>query len=120
MNPEILVPITFLIIVMILIKSVLNYRHKRLVLWHQTMREAMGNDSQISPDLINRITKAVDPQRSDLKKALLFLGLAAMLGIAGFAIPFQDAQGSIAFRVVACIPLGFSIMYLGFWKFLYK
>ena len=120
MKAELLVPITFFIVVLFIVKTVLAYRHKRLVLWHQALTHSLENGQSIEAELMKRVCIAIDPKKHDLKKAILLLCMALFFGLIGVFGSFQDSQGNTVFLVLACIPLGFSALYLSFWKFWYK
>ena len=116
-NTDILVPITLLVVVMVIIKTLMTYRHKKLVLWHQTLSGAIEQGHALDVDTMKRLARAVDPQRQDLRRAILFFCLALILCFLCLALPFGDPDGQLAVAVIACIPFGFSLVYLGFWKF---
>lgn len=120
MNPEVAVPIAFLLVVLLIVKSLLNYRQKRQERWHQSLQVALQSEQKVDEQLLHKLSSALDPQRSDLRKALLFLSIAIVFVLLAVFAPFGDPDGRKAMLMMAAFPLMFSVTYLLFWKFWYK
>ena len=120
MNPEILVPISFFVLVAFLIKSLMTYRQNKHTRLHQTLQMAMQNQHPLDGDTLSRLATAIDPKRSDLRKAILFFILALVFISFALLLPFGDSQGKLAMLAIASIPAVFALTFILFWKFWYR
>ncbi|GAB3038134.1 DUF6249 domain-containing protein [Bowmanella dokdonensis] len=119
MNTDILVPVSFFILIGVVVKFVLDRQVQKRRLWHETLQLALQKDYPLSEKSWQKFLQTVDPQRSDLRKGVLFMVLAAGLVLIGLLKPFQDGQGNRAILVLAIIPFMVALVYLAFWRFWY-
>jgi hypothetical protein len=120
MNPEIIVPISILMFVGFVIRTLINYQQNKQTSWQQSLQLAMQKQLDIDEASLRRLSLAVDPQRRDLRKAILFFVIASFLFAIAMLAPFSDPNGRKVVTVIALLPLGFSVTYLAFWKFWYR
>lgn len=119
-NPDMLVPITFLIVAFLAFRAWLAHRdHGRKAL-QQTLRAAMDAGAPMPADVWKRLVGAVDPKRIDLRRAIVFGVLALALVVLGWLLPLQDADGRQAFFAAAVVPAALALMHLVFWRFWHR
>lgn len=120
MNLDILVPITFLVVLFGVIALTLKHRDRRRKELHQTLRTALQSGSAIEHALLERLALSVDPQRSDLRMAILFSVIAIVIAVLSQLLPFQDPVGQRVVLSVALIPGALAVTYFAFWGFWYR
>lgn len=120
MNTDIIVPITFFVVVLLIIKLLFAYRAHRRRELHQTLRTALENGEDIPPLLLARLAVAADPQRADLRRALVFGVLALVIVALSWFMPIEDSRIREAMLVAAILPATLAFTYLAFWKFWYR
>ena len=120
MNPEIIVPVSFFIMVLLIVKFYLTHQRNKRLAWHETFRHALQQDATLDPQAMQKLATSMDPQRHDLRKGLIFLSIAIALLVFGFVAPFQDSQGNRVVMSLSILPCIFGLTYLGFWRFWYR
>ena len=120
MNTDILVPITFFVVVLLAIKLLLAYRTHRRRELHQTLRAALENGEDVPRSLLARLAVAVDPQRADLRKSLVLGVLTLVVAALSWFMPIEDNRIREGMLVAALLPATLALTYLAFWKFGYR
>lgn len=117
MQAEALIPISIWVAVVLMTWVFIHYGHRKSVLAHKTLRLAIENGLELTPEMLDRFSMLKDPVRQDLRRGVLFLCFAAGLVLFGFIVGRdQAALVRILMGLSAC-PFLLGIAYLGFWKF---
>ena len=119
MNAEEIAPIFLIIAIAVIGGLFLHYRHRTRADVQETIRSALSQGAQLTPELVQVLGEPAMPKNSDLRRGiiLLFIGLALFLCgvIAGL---FGDDDGGTAFfMVISTFPLLVGTAYLLLWKF---
>lgn len=119
-NSNILVPISIIVAAFMALKLLLDYRQRGQHEIQQTLRAALQTGASLPDEVLQRLARAVDPRRADLRRAILFGVMSAIVAALGWLLPLQDADGTQAFLAIAVIPLAMALTHLGFWRFWYS
>lgn len=113
MNEDVVGPIFFFSTVLICFVTWLYFKQRARADTHQTIRLAMERGQDLSPDIIKQIAEPEPSKDRDLRRALVFLGLAMGLVLCGFAVPDPDAlRGLLA---GASFPFSIGVAFLIMW-----
>jgi len=117
MGPEIVVPVgSFAMIVGIVwLVSFFNGRKRATI--HETLRHAIDKGQTLSPDLLEKISLATDPVRSDLRRGVLFLAFGAAFAVLAALIGMEEAEAVTPMLGIATFPIFMGIAYIGLWAF---
>lgn len=90
----------------------LLFRHRGRQEVQNTLRKAIEQGRDLTPELVEAINvDAVGGRASDLRKGVIWLALAAGLGIMSWAVDEPEMLG------IGGFPLMLGIAYLGLWLF---
>ncbi len=120
MNFDILVPITFLLVVGVLLREVLRHRHMRRNQVDEILSELARQGTAVPEDVVARLALSADPRRTDLRRSIVLAVSGLVVGLMAWLLPFESTKGALAFASLAIIPLAFSLLYLVLWKFWYR
>ena len=119
MNAEQIAPIVLLLAIAVVGVFYLHYRHRTRAQVQETIRSAISQGTQLTPELIQVLGEPATPKNSDLRRGiiLLFFGFALFLcGLIAGAVGNDDG-GAAFFMVISTFPLLVGIAYLLLWKF---
>lgn len=119
MNFDILVPISFFIVLFATISTAMKYRARRRRELHQTLRVAVQSGGEIPPATLKRLASSVDPRRGDLRTAIVFAVMTVVLAGLSWLLPFDDRDAQRIVLCIAVIPAALAMTYLAFWRFWY-
>jgi hypothetical protein len=83
----------------------------------QTIRSAISQGQELSPEIIDRLGNPTPPKDKDLRLALIWLALAAGLALSGFFAPDLSGHAFHGALAGAAFPLCIGIAYLIMWRF---
>ena len=113
MNEDLWVPIVFFSTIIVCFVAWLYFKQKSRADTHQTIRIALERGQDLSPDIIKQLSEPEPSKDRDLRRALVFLGLALGLVLCGFALPRAEAmQGLLA---GAAFPFSIGVAFLIMW-----
>lgn len=112
-----LVPITMFVCIALLVGLALwlTYRARSDV--HTTVRAALDQGRELSPELIDRLMAPRTGKNQDLRRALLWLALAAALALCGVSVTDLAGEAMRGCLAGAAFPLCIGIAYLVLWRF---
>lgn len=119
-NPDILVPMTLLVVALFAFRAWLVHRDQGRKALQQTLRAAIDGGAELPAEVWSRLVAAVDPKRLDLRRAIVFGVLAIVVAALGWLLPLQDPAGRQAFLAVAVLPAALGLMHLVFWRFWHR
>ena len=117
MNTDVVVPLGFIVFVFLMVKLLINYQLAKQQKSHETLLLAIEKNKEIAPDVWKRFVHSIDPKKTDLRKGILFLGLAFIPLCLGLFAPFDDTQGNYAMLIIASVHSLLGLLYLYFWRF---
>ena len=83
----------------------------------QTIRSAIEQGQELSPEIIDRLGNPTPPKDKDLRLALIWLALAAGLALSGFFAPDPSGHALPGALAGAAFPLCIGVAYLIMWRF---
>lgn len=97
----------------------LHYRHKTRAQVQETIRSALSQGAQLTPELVQVLGEPAAPKHGDLRRGVVLLSIGAALFVSGvIAALFGDDDGGAAFfMVISTFPLLVGLAYLALWKF---
>lgn len=120
MNFDILVPITFLIVVYLIVQSLFSHRDRRRGEVHQTLRTALQAGERVAPDVLARLAVSADPRRADLRKSIVLTVVAILIAGLSVLMPFPQPAARSVVLGLALVPGVLAATYFGFWMFWYR
>lgn len=116
---EQIVPIILLLAIAVIGVFFLHYRHRTRAQVQETIRSALSQGAQLTPELVQVLGEPATPKNSDLRRGiiLLFTGLALFLCGVIAGLFGNDEGGTAFFMVISTFPLLVGTAYLLLWKF---
>jgi hypothetical protein len=93
------------------------FRYKSRNDMQQTIRLALDKGQELSPELIDRLGHPKAGRDRDLRLALIWLALAAGLGLCGVAVPDPTGNALRGCLAGAAFPLALGVAYMIMWRF---
>lgn len=116
---EQIVPIVLLLAIALVGVFFLHYRHRTRAQVQETIRSALSQGAQLTPELVQVLGEPAAPKNSDLRRGviLLFFGFALFFCGVIAAMFGTDDGGAAFFMVISTFPLLVGAAYLLLWKF---
>ncbi len=113
----ILVPIAMFAGITVVLSLVFWFRHRNRRDMQQTIRMALDKGHELSPELIDRLGHPKAPKDKDLRFGIIWLAIAAALGLCAWFIPDPSGHALRGTLAGAAFPLCIGIGYLLMWRF---
>lgn len=119
MNAEQIAPIVLLLALAVVGVFYLHYRHRTRAQVQETIRSAISQGAQLTPELVQVLGEPAVAKNSDLRRGiiLLFFGIALFFCGIIAAMFGNDDGGAAFFMVISTFPLLVGVAYLLLWKF---
>lgn len=120
---ENLIPIILFLAIAVIGVFFLHYRHKTRAQVQETIRSALGQGAQLTPELVQVLGEPAAPKNGDLRRGIILLSVGAALFLSGvIAVLFgqDDDGGGVFFMVISTFPLLVGLAYMLLWKFTRK
>lgn len=116
---EQIVPIILLLAIAIVGVFFLHYRHRTRAEVQETIRSALSQGAQLTPELVQVLGEPATPKNSDLRRGVILLFFGGALFLCGViaGIFGTDDGGAAFFMVISTFPLLVGLAYLLLWKF---
>lgn len=116
---ENLVPIFLFLSLSIVGVFFLHYRHKTRAQVQETIRSALSQGAQLTPELVQVLGEPAAPKHGDLRRGIVLLSIGAALFVSGIlaALFGNDDGGAAFFVVISTFPLLIGLAYLFLWRF---
>lgn len=116
---ENLVPIILLLALAVIGVFFLHYRHRTRAQVQETIRSALSQGAQLTPELVQVLGEPAAPKNGDLRRGIILLSLGAALFLSGIiaVLAGNDDGGGAFFMVISTFPLLVGLAYLLLWKF---
>lgn len=113
-----LVPFGFFLLIGISLWMVLHFRNKRSLEVQQTLRIAMEQGMQLSPELIDQMGASNKPHpQKDVRKGIVWIAVALGIALFGYCVPDPSNHAFSALLAIAAIPLAIGLGYLALHRF---
>ena len=114
---EELIPIVLFVVTAVVFWLFFMYRHKARAEMQSTIRLALEKGSELSPEFIKSISEPEPPRHKDLRRGLIWMGLAAGLALCGFAVAYFSTEALWGCLAGAAFPFCIGAAYLIMWKY---
>jgi ACR3 family arsenite efflux pump ArsB len=112
MDVEILVPIGFFAMVVLIIWLFQMYASRKRSEAFQTLRVAIEKGQQVTPEAMEALTRLAPPN-ADLRRGILFVALAAAFGAMAFIFREFAEEATRSLLGVAVFPLFLGLAFIG-------
>ena len=109
-----MVPITLFIAIAVVLCAVVYFRHRTKQAVQQTVRSAIEQGQQLTPEILERLGKSPQPKNADLRRGVISISIG--LGIAAFGALVGEQDAVRPMLALASLPVLVGIAYLGLWK----
>lgn len=118
MNADQVAPLLLIISLAIVCVFFLHYRHRTRSEVQETIRSALSNGAQLTPELVQVLGEPAAPKHGDLRRGVILICIGAALFVSGvFAGLFgEDQGGAVFFMVISTFPFLVGLAYLLLWK----
>jgi hypothetical protein len=112
-----LIPIVFFFITALIVWMVSYFRFKSKAETQQTIRLALDKGNELSPEFIERLGDPEPIKNKDLRRGLIWLGLAVGLALCGWAVPDPSGHALRGCLAGAAFPFAIGIAFLIMWRY---
>ena len=118
MNPEQFVPIFIIFCAAVVGVFFLHYRHRTRSEVQETIRSALSNGAQLTPELVQVLGEPAAPKHGDLRRGVIYICIGAALFMSGLLAGFigSDRGGAVFFMVISTFPIMVGLAYLLLWR----
>lgn len=114
MGVEIAVPLSLFCSVTLIFIFAFYFGQKKQAEVQQTIRKAVENGSQLTPDLVRSIGAPRMPRNTDLRRGIILIAIAVAIIVFGWALSSYDDETMMAMLGIAAFPGLVGLAYLGF------
>ena len=113
----ILVPSVMFISLGVVLCFLIYYRHKSRAQVQATVRQAIEQGQQLTPELLERLGEPPRSEHADLRRGAIAVAIA--LAFAGLALGVgrEDTEAVGPMLGIAAFPLLIGLAYIGLWRF---
>lgn len=94
-----------------------SYRHRSRVERQQTIRLALEKGAELSPEFMKNLGEPEPPKNRDLRRGLIWMGLAFGLALCGLAVSAFDTEALYGCLAGAAFPFCIGTAYLIMWRY---
>jgi Flp pilus assembly protein TadB len=114
---EEMIPIVMFIVTGIVFWLFFMYRHKTRAQKQQTIRLALEKGSELSPEFMKSLSDPEPPRNRDLRRGLIWMGMAVALALCGLATSFFSIESLYGCLAGAAFPFCIGAAYLIMWRY---
>ena len=114
---EELVPIAFFVVTAVIVWLVSHFRFRAKAETQQTIRLALEKGTELSPEFMERLGDPEPHENIDLRRGLIWLGLAFGLALCGWAVPDPTGNALRGCLAGAAFPFAIGIAYVIMWRY---
>jgi len=108
------IPIVLFSAIAIVLCAYFYFRHRTKQAVQQTVRTAIEQGQQLTPEILEKLGQSPQPENLDLRRGVISIGVG--LGIAVFGLLVDEQEIVRPLLGIASLPLLIGIAYLGLWK----
>jgi len=112
MEVEILIPIAFFAMIVLIVWMALHFTSKRRAESFQTLRLAIEKGQVISPEAMQAMARTMSPL-ADLRRGILFIAIALAFGTFAGIIGSEEQEALKPMLGVAVFPLFLGLAFIG-------
>ena len=112
---EVMIPIVMFIATAVVFCVYFYLRHRTSQSVQETVRTAIEQGEQLTPEILARLGQAPRREKSDLRRAVIFIAVG--LGIAAFGALVGQDEATRPMLAIGSLPFLVGVAYLGLWRF---
>jgi hypothetical protein len=112
MGVEILVPLGFFLMVVLIVWATQHFAAKKRVEALQTLRAAIEKGQPISEDLLESMTRASSNPYGDLRRGIISLAIAGGFGALAFLVGRHEAEAVTPLLGIGSFPLFLGLAFI--------
>ena len=116
----IIVPTVMFIALAVIICFFFIYRHKNRVELQTTVRHAMDQGQQLTPEVLERLGEPPRSEHADLRKGAIAIAIALAFAGLALGVSQEDPDALGPMFGVAAFPFLIGLAYIGLWQFTRK
>ena len=109
------VPIVLFIAIAVVLCVYYYLRHRTRQAVQETVRTAIEQGQQLTPEILEKLGQSPQPKKSDLRRGVILISVG--LGIAAFGALVGEDDAMRPLLAIGSLPFLIGIAYLGLWKF---
>ena len=109
------VPIVFFIAIAVVLCVFYYLRHRTSQAVQETVRTAIEQGQQLTPEILEKLGQPPQPMKSDLRRGVILVSVG--LGIAAFGALVGEDDAMRPMLAIGSLPFLIGVAYLGLWKF---
>ena len=109
------VPIVMFISFAVVLCMLFYFRHRTRQAVQQTVRTAIEQGQQLTPEILERLGEPPQPKDIDLRRGVISVSIGLGIAVFGWLVGEEEAVGPLL--GIASLPLLIGIAYLGLWRF---
>lgn len=114
---EELIPIAMFAAIALIFFIVLYFKYRSRAEMQQTIRLALERGTELTPEIIKGLGEPEPSKNKDLRRGLIWLGLAAGLALCGFAVPDPSGYALRGCLAGAAFPFAIGLAYMIMWRY---
>ena len=114
---EELIPMVLFAVIAIIVWLVSYFRFRAKSETQQTIRMALEKGNELSPEFIEQLGDPEPTQNKDMRRGLIWLGLAAGLALCGWATPDPSGYALRGCLAGAAFPFAIGTAYMIMWRY---
>lgn len=120
MDEAIIIPTALFFSIVVIFWLFHYFRQRTSAEFQQTIRLAMEKGTELTPELIKRLGEPEPTKNRDLRRALIWLGLAGGLALCGVFVPDPSGHALRGCLAGAAFPFAIGLAYLIMWFYVDK
>ncbi len=109
------IPIVMFIAIAVVMCVFYYLRHRTRQAVQETVRTAIEQGQQLTPEILERLGQSPQPKGSDLRRGVILISVG--LGLAAFGALVGEEDAMRPLLAIGSLPLLIGIAYLGLWRF---
>ncbi len=112
-----LIPIALFAVAALIVWLVSYFRFKSKAETQQTIRLALEKGNELSPEFLDRLGDPEPSKNKDLRRGLIWLGLAVGLALCGLAVPDPSGHALRGCLAGAAFPFAIGVAFMIMWRY---
>ena len=113
----IVVPSVMFIALAVVLGLFLYYRHKNRAQVQATVRQAIEQGQQLTPELLERLGEQPRSEHADLRRGAIAIAIALAFAGLALGVSQEDAEALGPMLGIAAFPFLIGLAYIGLWRF---
>lgn len=109
------VPMVMFAAIAVILCTYYYFRHRTKQAVQETVRTAIKQGQQLTPEILERLGQSPQPENADLRRGVISISIG--LGIAAFGVLVGEQDAIRPMLAIGSLPFLVGLAYLGLWRF---